>query len=77
MWVSIYAHLLYSHLAHPNDIENLLKFADMVRTIRPSGTESVKTNRLSGASASPGRIPLAVMSGIDYLKVMMLALLQY
>ncbi|KAI6177604.1 hypothetical protein M3Y97_00925700 [Aphelenchoides bicaudatus] len=52
-----------------NDVESLLKFADMVRAVRMADddTFAAKPSRRSETSAT-GRIPLAVMSGMDYLR---------
>lgn len=57
-------------LAHSNDVESLLKFADMVRAVRMADDETIteKPNRRS-VNSTPSRIPLAVMSGMDYLRV--------
>ncbi|CAD5219221.1 unnamed protein product [Bursaphelenchus xylophilus] len=61
--------------AHPNDIDALLRFADLIRTIR---FDSLKGNvsNLDSKSAplerrsapSPSRIPRAVQMGMDSLK---------
>ncbi|CAD5213687.1 unnamed protein product [Bursaphelenchus okinawaensis] len=59
--------------SHPNDIDALLRFADLIRTIR---FDSLKTNvptldksPLERRSApSPSRIPRAVQMGMDSLK---------
>jgi len=53
--------------SHPSDVENLLKFAEMVKLVRAADNETYKSNRLSDGGSS-GRIPLAVMSGMDYLR---------
>ena len=53
---------------HPNDVESLLKFADMVRAVRT--TESNSTPKATRSSEGlSGRISLAVLNGMDSLKV--------
>lgn len=50
-----------AYLAHPNDVENLLKFSEMVRAIRTADSDSLSKNRRPDGSTT-GRIPLAVVT---------------